>query len=57
METKLEMTETLLDLQYDLLAKVTFEENEDDLDIPCSQTLEDTYITAVQVHDPISKKV
>ena len=52
METKLEMTETLLDLQYDLLAKVTFEENEDDLDIPCSQTLEDTYITAVQVHDP-----
>ena len=37
-------------MQYDLLSKATFEENEDD--IPCSQTLEDTYITAVQVHDP-----
>ena len=48
-DTKLELTAALLDMQYDLLSKVTLEENEED--IPCSQTLEDTYMTAVHVYD------
>ena len=48
-KTNLAWTADLLDLQYDLLSKVTLEE--DEMDIPCSQTLEETYMTAVQVHD------